>query len=48
MLRPLRRLTVAAGGLVVRADGALRHWPVASLALLMLAIAFAATIAAAN
>ena len=48
MLRPLRRMTVAAGGLVVRADGALRHWPVASLALLMLAIALAATIAAAN
>ncbi len=48
MLRPLRRATVAAGGLFVRADGALRHWPVASLALLVLAIAFAATIGAAN
>jgi formate hydrogenlyase subunit 3/multisubunit Na+/H+ antiporter MnhD subunit len=48
VLRPLRRMTVAAGGLVVRVDGALRHWPVASLALLMLAIAFAVTLAAAR
>jgi formate hydrogenlyase subunit 3/multisubunit Na+/H+ antiporter MnhD subunit len=48
LLRPLRHLTVAAGGLIVRADGALRHWPVASIALLMLAIAIAATIAAAR
>ena len=48
MLRPLRQMTVTMGGLFVRADGALRHWPVASLALLVLAIAFAATIGAAN
>jgi formate hydrogenlyase subunit 3/multisubunit Na+/H+ antiporter MnhD subunit len=46
MLRPLRRLTVSAGGLVVRADGALRHWPIASLALLLLAIVLAAAIGA--
>jgi hypothetical protein len=38
-------MTVAIGGLVVRADGALRQWPVASIALLGLAIAFAAAIA---
>jgi NADH:ubiquinone oxidoreductase subunit 5 (subunit L)/multisubunit Na+/H+ antiporter MnhA subunit len=46
LLRPLRRATVAASGLVVRADGALREWPIASLALLMLAIALGAAIAA--
>ena len=45
LLRPLRQVTVAIGGLVVRADGALRQWPVASIALLGLAIAFAAAIA---
>ncbi len=48
MLRPLRRMTVAAIELVVRVDGALRHWPVASIALLVLAIAIAAAIAAAS
>jgi formate hydrogenlyase subunit 3/multisubunit Na+/H+ antiporter MnhD subunit len=46
MLRPLRRVSVAAGELVVRTDGALRHWPVATLALLLLAGALAATLAA--
>ncbi len=46
LLRPLRQMTVAIGGLVVRADGALRQWPVACIALLGLAIAFAAAIVA--
>jgi hypothetical protein len=36
----------AAGGLLVRADGALRQWPVAMLTLLALAFALAAAIAA--
>jgi formate hydrogenlyase subunit 3/multisubunit Na+/H+ antiporter MnhD subunit len=48
MLRPLRRMTVAAGDVVVRADGALRHWPIATLALLILAIALSAAIATAR
>ena len=39
-------MTVAASGLVVGADGALRQWPVASITLLVLAIAIAAAIAA--
>jgi hypothetical protein len=39
-------VSVAAGELVVRTDGALRHWPVATLALLLLAGALAATLAA--
>jgi hypothetical protein len=45
-LRPLRKLGEAAGGLLVRADGALRQWPVAMLTLLALAFALAAAIAA--
>ncbi len=44
-LGPLRRMTVAAGVLVVRVDGGLRHWPVASIMLLVLALGFAAAIA---
>ena len=45
MLRPLRQLTVAAGSLVERTDGALRQWPVATITLLVLAFAIAAAIA---
>ncbi|WKZ13062.1 MAG: proton-conducting transporter membrane subunit [Gammaproteobacteria bacterium] len=44
LLGPLRRLTVAAGVLVVRVDGGLRHWPVASITLLVLVLGFAAAI----
>ena len=46
MLRPLRQVTMNAGTLVVRADGALRQWPVATITLFVLAIAIAAAIAA--
>jgi len=46
VLLPLRRLAVAGGGLVVRADAALRHWPVAMITLLLLAFAVGAAIAA--
>jgi formate hydrogenlyase subunit 3/multisubunit Na+/H+ antiporter MnhD subunit len=46
MLQPLRRMTVAAGDLIVRLDGGLRQWPVAGIALLALAFAIAAAIAA--
>jgi NADH:ubiquinone oxidoreductase subunit 5 (subunit L)/multisubunit Na+/H+ antiporter MnhA subunit len=46
LLLPLRQTTVAIGGLVVRVDGALRQWPVATTILLGLAVAFAAAIAA--
>jgi formate hydrogenlyase subunit 3/multisubunit Na+/H+ antiporter MnhD subunit len=45
-LAAARRLTVAVGVLVVRADGALRQWPVATTMLLLAAIAVAAAIAA--
>lgn len=45
MLRPVRRLAVAAGSLLVRVDGGLRQWPAASVALLLLVIAFAAVMA---
>ncbi|MCX7890765.1 MAG: proton-conducting transporter membrane subunit [Burkholderiales bacterium] len=39
----VRRVTVPAGAAFVRADGVLRQWPVAALALMLAAIAFAAT-----
>jgi formate hydrogenlyase subunit 3/multisubunit Na+/H+ antiporter MnhD subunit len=42
--RPLRRATVAVGAMFVRADGMLREWPVAALALIVLAIAFGAAL----
>jgi formate hydrogenlyase subunit 3/multisubunit Na+/H+ antiporter MnhD subunit len=38
----VRRATVAAGGMVERADGVLRRWPVAGLSLLVLVIGFVA------
>jgi hypothetical protein len=40
--RPLRRATVAFGGVFVRADGVLRQWPVAVLWMVALAVAFGA------
>jgi formate hydrogenlyase subunit 3/multisubunit Na+/H+ antiporter MnhD subunit len=42
--RPLRRAMVAVGEMFVRTDGALRQWPVAALALIVLAIAFGAAL----
>jgi formate hydrogenlyase subunit 3/multisubunit Na+/H+ antiporter MnhD subunit len=45
-VRPLRRATVAVGATLVRVDGVLRQWPVASLALLALTIAFGAAMVA--
>jgi hypothetical protein len=36
----LRRATLAAGGVLERIDTALRHWPVAGLSLLVLALLF--------
>jgi multicomponent Na+:H+ antiporter subunit D len=45
LFRPLRQVTVAIGGAIVRVDGALRQWPVASIALLATAIALVAAIA---
>jgi formate hydrogenlyase subunit 3/multisubunit Na+/H+ antiporter MnhD subunit len=41
----LRRGTVTVGAAFVRADGVLRQWPVASLALLLAALAFGAALA---
>jgi multicomponent Na+:H+ antiporter subunit D len=38
--RPVRRATVAVGAALVRVDDVLRQWPVAALALIVLAIAF--------
>jgi hypothetical protein len=38
--RPIRRATVAVGSAFVRVDDVLRQWPVAALALIVLAIAF--------
>lgn len=46
IVRPARRATVAVGGMLARADGVLRQWPVAGLSLLALAIAFGAAIVA--
>ena len=46
IFRPLRRATVTVGATLVRVDGALRQWPVASLALLALTIAFGAAMIA--
>jgi len=46
IFRPLRRATVAVGAMLVRIDGALRQWAVASLALLALTIAFGAAMIA--
>ncbi|MGB7946243.1 MAG: NADH-quinone oxidoreductase subunit J, partial [Candidatus Binatia bacterium] len=40
---PIRGATIALGGLLEAVDGILRQWPVASLALLLLALAFAAS-----
>ena len=42
----VRRVTVAIGGTFVRADGVLRQWPVAGLALIVAAIAFGAAMLA--
>jgi formate hydrogenlyase subunit 3/multisubunit Na+/H+ antiporter MnhD subunit len=42
--RPVRRATVAVGAAFVCADGLLRQWPVAALALVALAIAFGAAL----
>jgi formate hydrogenlyase subunit 3/multisubunit Na+/H+ antiporter MnhD subunit len=44
-LARVRRATVGLGAAFVRADGVLRQWPVASLALLLAAIAFGAALA---
>jgi hypothetical protein len=44
--RPLRRGTVALGGIFVRLDGVLRQWPVAGLWLVALAVAFGAAMIA--
>jgi formate hydrogenlyase subunit 3/multisubunit Na+/H+ antiporter MnhD subunit len=46
IVRPLRRATVAVGGMCVGIDGVLRRWPVAGLALIAAAIAFGAAILA--
>lgn len=43
---PLRRATVAIGGLFERGDAALRRWPVAGLSLLLLALLFGAAMRA--
>jgi formate hydrogenlyase subunit 3/multisubunit Na+/H+ antiporter MnhD subunit len=48
ILRPLRRATVVVGGLLALADGALRQWPAAGLALIAVAIAFGAAMVAAG
>jgi multicomponent Na+:H+ antiporter subunit D len=48
MTGPLRRATVAAGGVLERADGVLRQWPVAGLSLLVLVIVFGAAMLAAG
>ena len=41
-MSPVRRATVAAGGMLEQTDDVLRRWPVAGLSLLMLVIAFIA------
>ena len=41
-MSPVRGATVAAGGMLERADGVLRRWPVAGLSLLTLVIVFIA------
>jgi formate hydrogenlyase subunit 3/multisubunit Na+/H+ antiporter MnhD subunit len=46
ILSPLRRTSVAVGGMLARTDGVLRQWPVAGLALIALAIAFGAALVA--
>jgi hypothetical protein len=46
MLRPLRRATITVGGALALADGALRQWPVAGLALVVAALAFGAALLA--
>ncbi|HWF78917.1 MAG TPA: proton-conducting transporter membrane subunit [Caulobacteraceae bacterium] len=43
-IAPVRRATVALGGVVERADCALRQWPAAGICLLALALAFGAAI----
>jgi formate hydrogenlyase subunit 3/multisubunit Na+/H+ antiporter MnhD subunit len=45
---PVRRGAVAVGGLFVRVDDVLRRWPAASIALLVLALAFGAALRAAQ
>jgi multicomponent Na+:H+ antiporter subunit D len=40
MTGPFRRAMVATGGVLERADGVLRQWPVAGLSLLALIIMF--------
>jgi formate hydrogenlyase subunit 3/multisubunit Na+/H+ antiporter MnhD subunit len=45
-LRPLRRATGVVGGTLALADGALRQWAVAGLALIVVAIAFGAAMLA--
>jgi multicomponent Na+:H+ antiporter subunit D len=46
LLRPLRRATVVLGGTLALADGVLRQWAVAGLALIAVAIAFGVAMAA--
>ena len=46
IVRPGRRATVAVGGMLAGVDGVLRQWPVASLALIAVAIAFGAALLA--
>jgi multicomponent Na+:H+ antiporter subunit D len=46
ILRPARRATIVAGGMLALADGVLRQWPVAGLALIAVAIAFGAAMVA--
>ncbi len=47
-LEPLRRTCLGFGSLVERGDGVLRHWSAAGISLLLLALAFAALMFAAN
>ena len=42
---PARRATLAAGGVLERIDTVLRHWPVAGLSMLVLALLFGALMA---
>jgi formate hydrogenlyase subunit 3/multisubunit Na+/H+ antiporter MnhD subunit len=48
IMTPLRRATIAAGGVLERVDGALRRWPVAGFSLLLLVILFGAAMLAAG
>jgi len=39
IMRPARRATVVVGGMLALADGVLRQWPVAAMALMLIAAA---------